>query len=248
MPLLRQKVAIITGASSGIGAALALEFSRAGARVVLFARRQEQLERVAAACPGETLTQAGDVTSEADRRALVAAAQERWGRVDLLVNNAGLGSYGDFLDTSQEDWRRLMEINLFAAVFLASAALPAMLAQGSGLILNIASIGGLMAHADKVTPYVTSKHALVGFTRGLAKDLEGSGVTVKAACPHLTATEFFDHSQGAAELAPVAAKYRPHMDTPDEVARGILAGLDGPATVFFPTGAPARAYEKGREL
>lgn len=248
MTQLDHKVAVITGASSGIGAALAHEFSRAGAHVVLFARRRPQLEQVAAACPGESLVIAGDVTEEASRQELLAAATERWGRVDLLVNNAGLGAYGDLLDFSQEDWRRLMEINLFAAVFLSQAALPAMLARGSGMILNIASIGGLMAHADKVTPYVTSKHALVGFTRGLAKDLQGSGVAIKAACPHLTATEFFDHSQGAAELAPVAHKFREHMDSAAEVARGILAGLSGEATVFFPTEAPARAYAKGREL
>ena len=245
---LHHKVAVVTGASSGIGAALAVELSQAGAHVVLFARRRPELEQIAAACPGETLVQAGDVTQEADRQALLAAVHERWGRVDLLVNNAGIGAYGDLRDFSQADWRRLMEINFFAAVFLTQAALPGMLAQRSGLILNLASIGGLIAHSAKVAPYVASKHALVGFTRGLAKDLQGSGVTAKAACPHLTATEFFDRSQGARELAPVAAKYREHMDTPEAVARGVLAGLDGEATIFFPTQAPAQAYERGREM
>lgn len=245
---LSQKVAVVTGASSGIGAALALALAQQGARLVLFARRASRLAQVAAACQGESLVVSGDVTREADRQALVRAAQERWGGVDILVNNAGLGSYGDFLASRQDDWRRLMEINLFAAVFLTQTVLPLMLAAGSGLILNLASIGGLMAHAGKVTPYVTSKHALVGFTRGLAQELQGSGVAIKAACPHLTATEFFDNSQGAAELAPVARQYREHMDTPEEVARGILRGMAGQATVFFPTEAPARAYAKAREL
>ena len=248
MPSFDRQVVVITGASSGIGAALAREFSQAGAEVALFARRKDRLEAVAAECPGPCLVVPGDVTEEASRQRLLAAVEERWGRLDVLVNNAGLGAYGDLSEFSQEDWRRLMEINLFAAVFLTQAVLPAMLERDSGLILNIASIGGLMAHADKVTPYVTSKHALVGFTRGLAKDLNGRGVRVKAACPHLTATEFFDNCQGSEELAPVARQYREHMDTPQEVAQGVLAGLAGEAVIYFPTQTPAKAYDKGREL
>jgi short-subunit dehydrogenase len=86
-----------------------------------------------------------------------------------------------------------VEVNLFALVFMTRAVLPHMQSRRSGIIVNMASIGGLIAHSNKVTPYVASKHAVVGFSRGLAKDLAGTGVRVLAVCPHLTDTEFFFH-------------------------------------------------------
>jgi short-subunit dehydrogenase len=242
------KVAVVTGASSGIGAALAQELSRRGARVTLAARRRERLEAVAVGCPGECLCLAVDVTDPQDRRALQEKTLERWGQLDILVNNAGLGAYGPFINTTDAEWRRLFEINLFAPVFLTREVLPGMQARGEGLIVNLASIGGLVAHADLVTAYVASKHALVGFSRGLARDLEGTGIRVLAVCPHLTATEFFSASSGAEVLAPEAEKFRTFMDSPEEVARGILNQLDSRSLVVFPTDKPARAYAKQREL
>jgi NAD(P)-dependent dehydrogenase (short-subunit alcohol dehydrogenase family) len=99
---LEGKIAVITGASSGIGAALSKGFSRAGARVTLAARRNEKLETVAAACPGEHLSVTADVTDPQGRRDILEKTLERWGRLDILVNNAGLGAYGPFLDTTEE--------------------------------------------------------------------------------------------------------------------------------------------------
>jgi short-subunit dehydrogenase len=168
--------------------------------------------------------------------------------LDILVNNAGLGAYGPFLDTTEEPWRRLFEINFFAPVLLTRGALKIMENQGEGLIINLASIGGLLAHSDKVTAYVASKHALLGFSRGLAKDLAGTDIRVLAVCPHLTATDFFSASSGAAELASEVQKYQRFMDTPEEVARGILEQLDSNRLVVFPTDKPARAYEKQRDI
>jgi short-subunit dehydrogenase len=133
-------------------------------------------------------------------------------------------------------------------VFLTRAVLPDMLARGEGLILNLASIGGLIAHAEKVTPYVASKHAVVGFSRGLARDLDGTGIHVLAACPHLTATEFFRFSPGAEEMAPTIEKFKSFMDSPEDVAQGILNQLDSARLVVFPTAKPAKAYEKHRDL
>jgi short-subunit dehydrogenase len=139
-------------------------------------------------------------------------------------------------------------VNVFALVFMTQAVLPFMHSQGSGIVVNMASIGGLIAHSDRVTPYVASKHAVVGFSRGLARDLKGTGIRVLAVCPHLTDTEFFSVSPGAAEMAPVVEKYKSFMDTPEDVARGILEQLDSDRLIVFPTAKPAGAYEKQRDI
>lgn len=242
------KVVVITGASSGIGAALARVFSREGARVVLSARRSDRLAETAAGCPGETLIAPADLVDGEHREALVKKSMDRWGRIDILMNNAGLGMYGDFAASTQDQWRQLFEINLFSVVFLTQAVLPIMTQQKQGLIVNTASIGGLMAHSNHVTPYVASKHALVGFSRGLAKDLKGTGIKVLTACPHLTDTEFFEASPGAGEMASQVEKYKSFMDSAEDVAKGIVSQLDSERLVIFPTSKPARAYEKQRDL
>ncbi len=245
---LKGKTAIITGASSGIGAALALEFSRGGARLTLAARRLDRLKEVAGKCPGEVFPISADLTLGTDRGKIVQQTVDRWGRIDVLVNNAGLGIYGDFLSAGEEDWRRVFEVNLFALVFMTRAVLPHMHSRGGGIIVNMASIGGLIAHSDRVTPYVASKHAVVGFSRGLAKDLAGTGIRVLAVCPHLTDTEFFSTSPGAREMAPVVEKFKSFMDRPEDVARGILEQLDSDRLIIFPTGKPARAYERQKDI
>ena len=245
---INSKVVIVTGASSGIGAALAQGFSRQGARVTLAARRLGRLKEVAEKCPGEILIVRADLIREGDRKAIFQQTADQWGRIDILVNNAGLGMYGHFMGTTEADWRQIFEINLFAAVFLTQAVLPIMQAQGQGIVVNMTSIGGLIAHSDKVTPYVASKHALVGFSRGLARDLAGTGIRVLAVCPHLTETEFFTVSPGAEEMAPVVEKYRDFMDSPEEVAKGILDQLDSKQLVLFPTTKPARAYKKQKDI
>ena len=245
---LEGKVVIVTGASSGIGAALAQGFSERRARLTLAARRVNRLEEVARKCPGEVLTIGADLAQEADRRKVVQQTAERWGRIDILVNNAGLGIYGQFLSTTERDWRQIFEVNLFALVFMTQTVLHLMRSQGSGMVVNMASIGGLIAHSDQVTPYVASKHAVVGFSRALARDLAGTGIRVLAICPHLTDTEFFSISPGAAEMAPVVEKYKSFMDTPEDVARGILEQLDSDRLIVFPTAKPARAYEKQRDV
>jgi uncharacterized protein len=245
---LEGKIVVVTGASSGIGAALSRGFSQAGARVTLAARRNEKLEAAAAKCPGEHLSVAADVTHPQGRRDILEKTLQRWGRLDILVNNAGIGAYGHFLDTTEEQWRGLFEINLFAPVLLTREVLKIMQTQGEGLIINLTSIGGLLAHSDKVSAYVASKHALLGFSRGLAKDLADTSIRVLAVCPHLTATEFFNASLGSEELAPAIQKYQSFMDTPEEVARGILDQLDAPGLVIFPTNKPARIYEKQRDI
>jgi short-subunit dehydrogenase len=245
---LLEKVVIVTGASSGIGAALAQAFSRDGAKVALAARRLDRLQEIGAQCPGEKLIIQADLLQKEDRQAIVRKTLDRWGQIDILINNAGTGMYGHFQDTTESDWRTMFEINLFSAVFLTQDVLPFMQARQEGVIVNIASIGGLMAHSNKVTPYVASKHALIGFSRGLAKDLLETGIRVLAVCPHLTDTEFFTACPGAEEMAPEVEKNRDFMDTPEKVAQGILQQLDSDQLVVFPTDKPARVYAKKRDI
>jgi len=246
---LKDQIVIITGAGSGIGQALARKFSLAGAKVALCGRRPEKLEETATSCPGPTLAVPADLTEPQGRRNLVDRTLAAWDRIDVLVNNAGLGSYGRFLDHDEALWRRLFEINLFAPVFLTKAVLPLMLEQGQGLIVNIASIGGLMAHGDRLTPYIASKHALVGFSRALAKDLAGSKVRVLAACPHVTDTELFTATVGSIdELAPVIEGLKGFMDTAEDVAQGLMDQIDSDLVVVFPTAKPEKVYRKYRDL
>jgi short-subunit dehydrogenase len=146
---LQGRVMVITGASAGIGAALAQAAAGRGARLVLAARRAERLAQAAAGLGREVLTVTADVTSAQDRVRLKEATLARFGRVDVLVNNAGAGAYGLFLESTEAQWRALFEVDLFAPLALTQAFLPVLLAQGQGLIVNVASVAGLMAHAPK---------------------------------------------------------------------------------------------------
>ena len=248
MTNLADEVAVVTGASSGIGAALARALSHQGAKVTLAARRLKKLNEVSRNCPGEVLVIAADLTKKTDRKRIIQQTMDRWGRIDILVNNAGQGMYGHFISNTEADWRQIFEINLFSPVFLSQNILPIMQAQRKGLIINIASIGGLVAHSDKVSAYVASKHALVGFSRALALDFNDKGIRVLAVCPHLTDTEFFKTSTGASEMAPVVENFQNFMDTPEDVARGIIEQLDSDQLVIFPTPKPAKAYERLRDI
>lgn len=245
---LKDKVVIITGASSGIGASLAKIFSAASSKVTMVARRKEKLLEISCSCPCETLVVHADVILEHDREKIVNETLRKWGRIDILVNNAGLGMYGDILDATEAAWKNLFEINVFAPVMLTRLVIPVMKKQGSGIIVNIASIGGLYAHSDKVTPYVASKHAVVGFSRGLSKDLAGTGIKVLAVCPHLTDTEFFSSSPGADLMAPEVEKTKKYMESPDKVAQGIIDQLNSQRLIVFPTQQSAKAYEKQRDI
>ena len=242
------KVILVTGASSGIGAALARQAAGAGARVVLAARRESALKAVAADCPGTSLVVPTDISDAGQRARLVNRTMETHGRIDILVNNAGIGAYGTFLETDEALWRQLFEIDLFAQVFLTRLVLPLMLERRSGLILNMGSIGSLLAHSHSVSPYVSVKHALLGFSRALAKDVAGTGVRVQTACPHLTDTDFFKASPGADTMAPVLSKYRNAMDDPETVARGILDELGTDSPVIFPGPKTEAIFLRHRDI
>ncbi|MEW5826911.1 MAG: SDR family NAD(P)-dependent oxidoreductase [Candidatus Bipolaricaulota bacterium] len=241
------KVVLITGASSGIGAGLARACSHGGARVALVARSERELMETARDCPGETAVLPGDATCDADRKSIVGSVVRRWGGLDILVNSAGIGCYGAFDELEERDLRDVLEINLVAAFRMTQEALRVMRVVNRGLILQVASTGGLIAHAAKVSAYLASKHALVGMSRGLRRDLEGTGIRVQVACPHLTDTPFFGRGHGAEEMKAVADSLRDRMDTADEVAQGIVKGMDSDRFVIFPTSRARAAYERFAE-
>ncbi len=241
------QVVIVTGASSGIGAALARVCSVRGARVVLAARRADRLAEVAALCEGEPDCVPCDVTRAEDRRCLVDAVLSRHGRIDVLVNNAGIALYGSLEETTEAGLRHMFEVNFFAVFLMAQAVLPAMRNVGGGTIVNVASTGGLLAHTTAVSAYLAAKHAVVGMSRGLLRDLDGTGISVQVVCPHLTDTDFFEVGIGAARMSEAVQAVRGKMDTPEEVAEGIANQIGAGPFVVFPTQRSEAAYTRLKE-
>ncbi|NLE39814.1 MAG: SDR family oxidoreductase [Pirellulaceae bacterium] len=186
--------AIVTGASSGIGHALAIELARQGARIVATARRADRLDELSKsirAIGGEAATVPGDVTDPDLRRRLIDTAREQLGGLDVLVNNAGVGAMGRFDQADSDRLRRVMEVNFFAPVELTRLALP-LLAEGvSPIIVNISSVLGLRA-TPYSSEYSASKFALQGFSEALRTELIGRGIDVLVVSPGTTQTEFFD--------------------------------------------------------
>ncbi len=191
----RDQVVIVTGASSGIGAALAVQLARQGAKVVIAARRAERLEQVAAECRalgGEVLTvpsDVSDVSDEAQCKRLVEQAVGRFSRLDMLVNNAGLAAsalFGEFPDLGL--FKHTLEVNFYGAVYCTYYALP-YLKQTRGRIVAISSLGGKAALPYN-TPYCASKYALHGFYDALRMELRRYGVSCTLICPSWVATEF----------------------------------------------------------
>jgi short-subunit dehydrogenase len=220
---LRGKTVAITGASSGIGRAVALEMARRGANVVIGARRAVQLEETANACRAlgvSALAVATDVTKREDCERLVAAA----GRVDVLVNNAGFAVFETIAAAGPADVRAMMDTNFFGALHCNQAVLPQMLERGEGTIVTVASIAGIMGYA-RMGGYCATKFALIGMTEALRDEVLPRGVRVALVCPGTTETDFFAKAErgkmpGASRLI-LAVR-------PERVARAVCnAAEDG---------------------
>lgn len=183
------KTVIVTGAGSGIGAATAKRFHADGANVVLSGRTAEKLEKVASglADRSRVLVQSGDVSEEGDVQALVQATADRFGGVDVLVNNAGVAVSGPFAETSWEDWRKVMSIDVDGIFHTTKACLPHLLKAG-GSIVNVSSVSGIGGDWN-MGAYTAAKGAVTNLTRSLALELGGKGVRVNAVNPSLTASE-----------------------------------------------------------
>lgn len=184
------KVVIVTGAGRGIGRAVARDLAGVGARLVLVARTGAELARVAEEAGEDRATVvAGDVTDEATATAAVARALEWGGSVDGVVNNAGIGWSGPVHDMPLDAWRRLMEVNLTGVFLFTKAALPVMLHQGRGHIINIASGAGRMGMAGSAA-YSASKFGVIGFTEAVGLEVRNSGVKVSVVEPGSVQTSF----------------------------------------------------------
>jgi 3-oxoacyl-[acyl-carrier protein] reductase len=193
------EVVVVTGANRGLGREMSLRFAREGARVVLVARTEAELEAVAEECEAETLVAPADVTDSTEVEGVVEATLDAFGRVDTLVNNAGIGllSLDDggrpTHEVSEERWRQVIDVNLTGVFLCSKAALPHMLERGSGNVINISSGLGRYA-APGYAPYNSSKHGLEGLTKTMALDYEDAGINVNALDPGgRVDTAFWDH-------------------------------------------------------
>jgi NAD(P)-dependent dehydrogenase (short-subunit alcohol dehydrogenase family) len=227
MPPLAGLVVLVTGASSGIGAHFAQTLDSAGARVVLTARRLERLEELASGLCEPTIV-ACDVGAGDQREKLFEVIAERHGRLDGLVNNAGIATQAPALRETVEDFRRTLEINLVAPFAIAQAAAQMMRAAGGGAIVNVASIAGLQSSsAIPEAGYVASKSGLIGLTRELATQWARYGIRVNALAPGPFTTEmtgdFWDHGRGADFLkSEVPLKRAGRLDELDSVLLTLL--------------------------
>jgi ketoreductase RED2 len=221
MGVLDGRVAIVTGSSSGIGEAIARRYAAAGAAVVVnSARSVEAGQAVAASLPNAAYVQ-GDIADEEQGQALVSAALDRWGRLDVLVNNAGTTQvipHADLDAAGLEVWRRLFEVNVFGTWLLSRAAVPALRAT-HGSIINITSVAGVRATGSSI-PYAASKAALNHMTRLLAKAL-GPDVRVNAIAPGLVDTPWTSDWEAVRSMVRQIAPLR-RSGQPDDVAEVAL--------------------------
>ncbi len=198
--MLEGKVALVTGASRGIGKAVALDMARLGAKVVASARNTELLDALVSeiqSAGGEAVAVVGDVAVTADADQLVARALEAFGRVDILVNNAGITRDGLLLRMKDEDWDAVLDTNLKGAFLCSRAAAKVMSKQKQGRIINISSVVGEMGNAGQVN-YSASKAGLLGLTKATARELARRNVTVNAITPGFIVT---DMTEGLSDKA-----------------------------------------------
>lgn len=218
---------LITGASRGLGAALARSAVRRGHRVFLAARHAGELAALAAEIgaqhgPDAVATRVCDLREGSQADALAATAQQTWGGIDVLVNNAGIGPYRPFLDNTPQDLEQLLALNLAAPMRLALALLPGMVARGRGYLIQIASDLARRPLAC-MAPYVASKHGLLGFGASLHREFRDRGVRVTTVLPGIIDSSFNGAAEGSKEP-------RWALPTPD-LAEQVVALLDLPETM-----------------
>jgi len=229
------KVAVVTGAARGIGRRAAEALADAGYDLALTDVRDCAETAAAVGERGRAaLDVAGDVSAEADVATLVQRVSERFGRADVLVNNAGISLIAPADETAADQWRRVLEVNLTGPFLLCKAFGPMLLATGAGSIVNVASIAGLGGVADRAA-YNASKHGLVGLTRTLAAEWGGRGVRVNAVCPAWAKTDMDSADQATGGYVDSDVVERTPMGrfaAPDDVAAAIAFLADAESSGF----------------
>jgi 3-oxoacyl-[acyl-carrier protein] reductase len=201
------RVVIITGAWRGLGRAAAVRLHERGASVAVNVRDCERAETLAKEIGERAFAVPGDVSAEGVPEDIAQRTIERFGRIDILVNNAALPLSTRFPDLSVEEWRKAIEVNLTAPFLMTKAVLPAMRAQHYGRIINISSSGGRMVSTLGGAHYTASKAGLLGLTRAAAKELGKLGITVNAICPGMIDTELTSENASEDLLERLAASY-----------------------------------------
>lgn len=220
------RVAIITGASSGIGMAIARQFLAEGADLTVVARRKERLDTLASEAQHlgrRCVVVAGDAREEETARRAVEATLGELRRLDILVNNAGIGIYGDLVRTSADDYDQMMDTNMRSTFLFTRHTVPAMLERGFGTIINVASMAGVMGFPGEAA-YCATKFAQVGFTQALDRELRPRGIKVGVVCPGGVKTEFAIGT-GRTEEGVAASG----MLDADDVAQAVLLMATQPA-------------------
>ena len=213
------KVVLITGASAGIGQACARVLAAEGANLVLTARRRERLDALAAEAAGLGVAAAlvtGDAREEETARQSCAAATDRFGRLDILINNTGVGNYKNLVDTSAADYDEMMDTNVRSTFLFTRHAVPVMISQKTGIILMISSMAGVYGFGGEAV-YCMTKFAQVGFAQALDRELRLSGIKVGAICPGGVKTEFA-LGKGRTEQSVAQSE----MLDPEDVAAAVL--------------------------
>lgn len=227
-PTPASQVALVTGAGRGIGRAVAERLSREGLRVALTARSADELEQTAAACAGETLVLPADLTAPGAVDELFDRVEQAWGTVDVLVLNAGAGTSASLARTTDEQWQRMLDLNLTAPFRCLRRALPSMLEAGWGRVVVIASVASKVGE-KQIAAYTASKHGVLGLVRSAADEVARSGVTVNAVCPGYVDTPMTDQSvrdiaartgRPEADIRTILERKQPigRLVTPEEVA------------------------------
>lgn len=232
-------VALVTGAGMGIGAACARALSEKGHRVALLSRSKDDLDAVAAELPGETLVVPADVTDPAALDAAFAEVEGAWGPVEVLVVNAGAGASSPLARTTDEEWDRMLELNLTAPFRCIRRVLPGMTEAGYGRVVVLASVAAKHG-AARIAAYTASKHGVLGLVRSAAAEVARTGVTVNAVCPGYVDTPMTDDNisliaertgRSADEARAILERQQPihRLVTVDEVATAVMLCVENGA-------------------
>jgi NADP-dependent 3-hydroxy acid dehydrogenase YdfG len=232
--VLENKVAIVTGASSGIGYATSLKLSKAGVRVAVGARRTDrlqELEKQIIENNGEVFTQKLDVTSKSDCDSIVNAVVKKWGKVDILINNAGLMPLSYFKSGKVEEWEQMVDVNIKGVLYCTSAVVPYMLEEKSGHIINISSVAGRIVFAGG-SVYCATKHAIAALSEGLRKELSPK-YNIRITCiePGAVETELLESITDESMTGFIQATKNMETLRSDDIANAILYPIRVPGHV-----------------